>query len=130
MNSEDQPLSPSATARAIRLQLLNSICRAIGARRRFYQLVSQDSLFRAEGVEDLLKRTRRAFRRTRILRPGVRRTSLDRLDHTHKSFNAGQTGQMLETIGQCATYLENHVGEDTVASATHSFCRPWYKNCV
>jgi hypothetical protein len=42
-------------ASAIRLQLLNSVCRALGARRRFYRLISLDDFARAERKDEMQK---------------------------------------------------------------------------
>jgi MFS family permease len=98
----------------IRLQLLNSVCRAQGARRRFYRLVSQDNLARAERQEEMLRQTRRAFRRSRILNNTIKHHVQNQLKEIHKAFDTDQIENVFEHTKSLATYLEHNIDENTV----------------
>ncbi|MFT5367306.1 MAG: MFS family permease [Candidatus Latescibacterota bacterium] len=98
----------------IRLQLLNAICRALGARRRFYQLISQDNLARAESLEDMLHQTQRAFRRTPTLASHIKKRVEDLLKEIHKAFDTDQTENVFAHTQSLATYLEHNIDQQTV----------------
>ncbi len=59
--------APRYRSPVIRLQLLNGVCRAMGARNRFYRMLSADDYERAERVGDLLERARSAVASSRFL---------------------------------------------------------------
>jgi hypothetical protein len=99
---------------AIRLQLLNAVCRALGARRRFYQLISQDNLARAESLEDMLHQTQRAFRKARVLKSPIKKHIQDLLQNIHKAFDTDQTDTLFQNTQALATYLEHNIDEKTV----------------
>lgn len=99
---------------AIRLQLLNAVCRALGAQRRFYQLVSQENLERAENLEDLLNETERAFRRSHLLKSIVKKHTQSQLKNIHKAFDTDNAEQVFEQTLSLATYLEKNIDEQTV----------------
>ena len=96
-------------APAIRLQLLNSVCRALGARRRFYRLISLDNFERAERKDDMLRQTRRAFRRNRLLNASVRKDIVKMLDEMRTVFDEGDADQFLKHVGDFEDYLERNV---------------------
>ena len=99
---------------AIRLQLLNAVCRALGARRRFYQLISQDNLARAESLEDMLHQTQRAVRKTRVLKSPIKKHIQDELQAIHKAFDTDQTDTLFQHTHALASYLEHNIDEKTV----------------
>ena len=99
---------------AIRLQLLNSVCQALGARRRFYQTISQDELTRAERMDEMLKQTRRAVGRARALRRDIRAHILAGLDAVHKAFDTDDGAQLAGTVRKLSESLEKHIDEDAV----------------
>ena len=57
---------------AIRLQLLNSACRALGAKNLFYRLLSYEDIRRSGEINRLLKRAASAFRTTHVLDTEIR----------------------------------------------------------
>ncbi|MDA0746189.1 MAG: MFS transporter [bacterium] len=99
---------------AIRLQLLNSICRTLGAQRQFYQLVSQDPLTRAENMEELLGKTQRAFRRARILKSDTRKKIIEAQEDIRKAFDAGETDLLAQNVLHLVEFLQDNIGADTV----------------
>lgn len=99
---------------AIRLQLLNSVCRALGARRQFYQLVSQDNLERAESLEDILHDTQRAIRRAQLLQATHKNELQKLLKEIHTAFDTDQTERVFEHAQNLATYLEHNIDVETV----------------
>jgi hypothetical protein len=101
---------------AIRLQLLNGVCRALGARRRFYRLVYQDDLTRADRIIEMIKQTQRAFKRTRTLRPETHRRIQEDLEEVRRTFEAGETDRLSETISKLADDLQSQVGEEAVSA--------------
>ena len=57
---------------AIRLQLLNSVCRSLGARESFYRLLSHDEVRRNEELSRLLRRASTFLSRSALLGPTSR----------------------------------------------------------
>ena len=99
---------------AIRLQLLNSVCRALGARRRFYQIISQDELTRAERMDEMLRQTRRAVGRARALRRDIRARILTDLDEVRQAFDTDDRAQLTGAIRKLVKSLEMHTDEKAV----------------
>lgn len=100
---------------AIRLQLLNSICRAVGDTRRFYQLISLDSLERAQRIVRELGAASRSIRRARAL-PGRARTILRRdLDRILQAYEEGSVEAFRENIPRLLQRLEDEVDAPAVA---------------
>jgi len=85
---------------AIRLQLLNSVCRALGGGHRFYQTVSLDELARAQRVEELIKQVGKAFRRAPGLNGEMRQTALSDLAAIQHSLDAETPDGLSATIRQ------------------------------
>ncbi|MBI4552003.1 MAG: MFS transporter [Candidatus Latescibacteria bacterium] len=84
-NMEDQRVVKQAlqhldrfSSPAIRLQLLNSVCRALGAEGQFYRLLSQEDDKRYDELGRLLKRTASTLTTTSAL-DGTTRQDLNRL---------------------------------------------------
>jgi MFS family permease len=101
---------------AIRLQVFNSVCRTLGAGRRFYRLVSQDPLTRAEELDEMLQSTRQAFRKTRALNTTVRRQTQGALEALHKVFDTGEMDAFLMQAKSFSDYLEHNVDEKSVTA--------------
>lgn len=99
---------------AIRLQLLNAVCRALGARRKFYQLISQDNLTRAENLEELLDQTQRTFKKTHALKSPIKKHIQNVLTDIHKAFDTDQIQTVLDQTQALATYLEHNIDEKAV----------------
>jgi MFS family permease len=100
----------------IRLQLLNSVCRAQGARRRFYRLTSMDELTRAERAHDMLRDTARELRRTRLLGRDIRQRISEQLQHAIGAFDADESDGFLEATMGLLDQLEEDVGSEEVAA--------------
>ena len=100
---------------AIRLQLLNSVCRALGGGRRFYRLVSQDPLARAEQMGDLIKRTRLSLRKDRVLPKGVRADVLAQMDAFREAYDRGDAAASMAAAQTLAERLKTGVDETIVA---------------
>lgn len=101
---------------AIRLQLLNAVCRALGARRRFYRLISQDPLTRATSLDEMIKNTRQTLRKDRII-PRTIRTQINKhLENIHRTFDKGDTTQLLTDAQNFAEYIKGEIDEKTVES--------------
>ena len=101
---------------AIRLQLLNSVCQALGGGRRFYRLISQEDLVRAQRLEDMIRRTHRAFSRCRVLPTEVRTPALRSLVEIRRGHDVGDTGQLAQGMRTLMDDLEAGIGETTVDS--------------
>ena len=99
---------------AIRLQLLNAICRSLGARRRFYRLISQDPLTRASNLEELLKDTRQIIKKDRILPRSVRNQIHTHIESLHKAFDKGDIKTLLSTTQTLAEYIKKGIDQNTV----------------
>lgn len=107
---------PQFRSSAIRLQLLNSVCRTLGARRRFYQLISQDALTRAERLAEFLGQTRRAFRRARFLGAELRKEALADLEAIRRAFDEDDTDLLSGAMRRLTDRLEAGIGERAVAA--------------
>ncbi|MBN1291288.1 MAG: HEAT repeat domain-containing protein [Candidatus Latescibacteria bacterium] len=68
----------------LRLQLLNAICRVLGAQNRFYRIMSMNEYERTDAVNGIIRHTKRCLRRIR---------------HLEKTL-AGHIGDMLEKIAE------------------------------
>jgi MFS family permease len=101
---------------AIRLQLLNSVCRALGARRRFYRLVYQDDLARADQMAEMIRRTQRVFKRSRILEPDTHARILQDLAEIRRAFDSGESDSLSNTVVTLAENLQTQVGERAVTA--------------
>ncbi|MGA1197480.1 MAG: HEAT repeat domain-containing protein, partial [Candidatus Latescibacterota bacterium] len=99
---------------AIRLQLLNAVCRAVGARRRFYRFISQDPLTRASNLDEMLKTTRQVFKKDRILPRAVRMRICTHLDNIHQAFDKDNTASLLTATLTLAEYIKTETDEKTV----------------
>ena len=75
---------------AVRLQLLNSVCHALGAGGEFYRLLSADEPRRASALTRILRRTSGSLSRSAALDAEVRadaREALERMRRAHDSEN-------------------------------------------
>ena len=99
---------------AIRLQLLNAVCRTLGAKRQFYQLISQDNLTRAQNLEELLDQTQRIFKKTHTLKSPIKKHIQNALKDIHKAFDTDQTQTVFDHTLALATYLEHNIDKETV----------------
>ncbi len=80
----------------IRLQLLECVCRALGAGALFYKLVSQDDLARTDRLCRLLRRVRRRLSESRALPSGDRCALLQLLGEVTEHFEEERYGEALE----------------------------------
>ena len=101
---------------AIRLQLLNSICRALGAGRRFYRLISLDEYSRAESANDMLRQTGRSIGRSRLLDREIRDRATGYLAEATAAFDADEIERFRETAVKLLEYLEHHVDRKAVGT--------------
>ena len=88
---------------AVRLQLLNSVCRALGAEDQFYRLLSQEDTKRVDSLGRLLKESS---------------------DDLQKSAGLAEA-QRTELVGHCNALIQAYEGEDPAAmrAATHDIVR-------
>lgn len=87
---------------AIRLQLLNSVCQAVGVESQFYRLLSYEPTRRAAELSRLLKRASSSLATSRALDTEIRqelRRSFERLIQAYETENAEW---MVEAIHQIA----------------------------
>ena len=101
---------------AIRLQLLNSVCRALGARGRYYRLVSQDELSRAGQIDAMLDDVTRAIRRTRALPKADRARLLAEVRQFREAVDDADQVGWREAGVQIADVLEATFNEAAVGS--------------
>lgn len=101
----------------IRSQLLNAICRLVGAGNRFYRILSQDELGRAAQIEGLLREARRALSSAKGLEARRRRPIERRLDEIGRHFEVGAYQDMVEKIGEIGQVLWNTPSSDLSPSA-------------
>jgi MFS family permease len=86
---------------AIRLQLLNSVCRALGAKGQFYELLSQDPDRRASTISRRFRRTGNALAQNRALDSEVRedlRATFARLVQAYESDNSDWVSEAVQQI--------------------------------
>lgn len=101
----------------IRSQLLNAICRLLGAGNQFYRILSQDELGRTTRIEGLLKKTRRALLPSKNLdREGAAQTR-KRLRQVEGYLEEGEYRQMVEGIQKAAQALWDALNSDPSPSA-------------
>jgi len=62
----------SFSSAAVRLQLLNGVCRALGARNEFYRLLSLDDTTRVDAIAALLRRTGSVIAKSPVLASDIR----------------------------------------------------------
>ncbi len=96
------------------LQLLNSVCLALGADGRFYQLISQDELSRAEGIETLIKETLRRFRRNRTIDEEAKSASLKDLTEILHAYEVDDPERFTEAVRRLMVDLEAKIGQRSV----------------
>ena len=101
---------------AIRLQLLNSVCRALGARGRFYRLVSQDELSRAGQVDDMMEEVNRAVRHTPVLTDPDRARLLAEVRHFRSALEEDEADPLRDGARRVADVLEATFDEIAVES--------------
>jgi MFS family permease len=82
----------------IRLQLLNALCRTLGAENRFYKLLSQDELGRSRQIRRLLDKSRKTLSSTPLLGGEARTRALRLADQAIEHFDLEQETEMLRTV--------------------------------
>jgi len=95
---------------AIRLQLLNSVCRVLGGESRFYQTVSLDELPRAERMEELIKQAKKAFSYAQSLGGGMK-TVLADLAAIQQSLDVDTSDGLPATIQQLVSDFQTWIVE-------------------
>jgi len=99
---------------AIRLQLLNSVCLAVGDVQRFYQIISLASLERAERLERELITASKSIRRVRVLPSRARavlHANLARLLTAHRE---GSEDTFQKEVSLLLQHLETGVDAEAV----------------
>lgn len=88
---------PDFKSAAIRLQLLNSVCRALGAGGQFYELLSQEPGRRTSGISRRLRRAGSSLAQSRALDSEVREALRDTFDRLVQSYENDNTAWMIES---------------------------------
>lgn len=87
---------------AIRLQLLNSVCHAVGAGGEFYRLLSLDASRRAPTLSRSIRRTSGALERSAALDVEVREQARDALERLRRAHDGENLEWMEESARQAA----------------------------
>ncbi|MFH1006805.1 MAG: MFS transporter [Candidatus Latescibacterota bacterium] len=90
----------------IRLQLLNALCRTLGAKDRFYRLLSLDELERTDQIHRLLESSRKKLSTMLLLDADARDEVLRLLDSATEYFDLEQEAEMAQCLGAVANRLE------------------------
>ena len=100
---------------AIRLQLLNSVTRTLGAGRRFYRMVSMDPLERSERITTLLRRTRRSVQRSQLGRD-LKRHLVAHIEKVNTHADDGAIAEMMREGNTLAETLLDEMNRKEVRS--------------
>ena len=90
----------------IRLQLLNALCRTLGAKNRFYKLLSLDELERTDRIHRLLEQSRKRLSSTRLLDADAKAEVLRLVDHAIGHFDLERETEMSIFLGAVAKRIE------------------------
>jgi len=101
---------------AIRLQLLNSVTIALGARRRFYRMISLDPIERASRVTALLEQASRRLRRSPSLGETLRTHLVDHLERANHAAEQGNVRRFVEEILSLSDTLVAEMARDEIES--------------
>ncbi len=83
---------------AVRLQLLNSVCRALGAEDQFYRLLSQEDTRRIDSISRLLRELRSDLGRTAGLEATQQRSLADRCLALQLAYEEDRASDMREAV--------------------------------
>ncbi len=89
-----------------RSQLLNAICRLLGAENRFYRILSQDELGRATQIEGLLKESQRTLLSSKSFDEHVAAQIDKALLESRKHLEEGEYAQIAEGIRETNEILQ------------------------
>lgn len=90
----------------IRLQLLNALCRTLGAKNRFYKLLSLDELERTDRIHRLLDQSRKRLRSTHLLDADTKAEVLRLIDGLTRHFDLEEGAEVMQRLGAIAKRLE------------------------
>ncbi|HEC32464.1 MAG TPA: hypothetical protein ENI41_08230 [Deltaproteobacteria bacterium] len=90
----------------IRLQILNSICRALGAKNRFYELLSLDEIDQAQQISNMLKKLRKGLFSNYNLRNELKQKILHNLNEVICSFEDERYHDFLNSVWKLAVLIE------------------------
>ena len=83
---------------AIRLQLLNSVCRSLGANESFYRLLSHDEIRRNEELSRLLRRASTLLSRSALLDPTTSDWLRQPASEAMQGFESANSEEMINAI--------------------------------
>jgi MFS family permease len=89
---------PEFRSLAIRLQLLNSVCRSLGARDSFYRLLSHDEVRRNEELSRLLRRASTFLSRSDLLEPPTRGQLQQLVTAAVQGFESSNSEELMNAI--------------------------------
>ena len=92
---------------AIRLQLLNSVCRTLGARESFYRLLSHDEVRRNEKLSRLLRRASTFLARSALLGPATRDKLRQLVTGVVQGFESGASEEMVDAALQISSLVRD-----------------------
>ena len=90
----------------IRLQLLNALCRTLGAKDRFYKLLSYDELGRTQQIHHLLQQSRKRLSSIGLLDADRKAEVLRLMDQALEHFDLEQGTKMTDCLAEIAKRVE------------------------
>lgn len=92
---------------AVRLQLLNSVCRALGAGGEFYRLLSLEEERRATAISRMLKRAGQSLGRSPALDGSVREELGSVFERIHRAYDNENAEWLAESVRQAAGIIRD-----------------------
>ena len=92
---------------AVRLQLLNSVCRALGAEGEFYRLLSLEEERRVAAIGRMLKRSGRSLGRSAALDGSVREELGLVFERIHRAYENENSEWLTESVRQVAGVIRD-----------------------
>ncbi|MFH1568998.1 MAG: MFS transporter [Gemmatimonadota bacterium] len=97
---------------AVRLQLLNSVCRALGAGGEFYRLLSLEESRRSTTITRMLKRAATSLRRSAALEASVREELGAVSERIVKAYDSENLEWMAESVRQASGIIRDGLTAD------------------
>lgn len=103
------------TSLAIRAQILNSLCRVLGAGDRFYKLMSTDDLGRTQQVIKILKECRRRLLLSTAFHNGFKGSALQALGRIIVAFQGERYDELLDGMGKLSVLVQHKLQEEVAS---------------
>lgn len=92
----------------IRLQILNSICRLLGAKNKFYKLVTGDELEQVQQIDKMLKETQKKISGKSEFLQEFKQQILSMLKKIQVSFREEEYEKLLDNISQLSSLIKGN----------------------